>query len=445
MIVLSSWMIQLLAGGALGVLVALAAYRAQALSRSGGLAAAALGFVYFGLGGWRAALLLLAFFISSSILSRLFRRRKLRFDEKFSKGSQRDAGQVLANGGLGALFVLAGLPFSGQAWPWVGLAAALAAVNADTWATELGVLARSAPRLITTGKPVEPGTSGAVSPAGMLAALGGAALIAIPAELASPLALGGGVSAALLRIALISLAGLFGSLADSFLGATLQAIYTCPACRKETERHPLHLCGTPTTRTRGLAWMNNDAVNFLCSLSGAALAVLFTLLVSTLFQPISGGMSMDTFPFSSPAFENGQPIPARFTCSGENRSPELRWSGVPDSARSLALIVDDPDAPVGVFVHWVLYNMDASVTGLPEGLAKTAQIAGAGTQGGNDFRKTGYDGPCPPAGKPHRYFFKLYALDLPPTLPAGLNKAGLLKQIEGHVLAEAQWMGTFQR
>ncbi len=264
----------ILAGLVLAVIVALAAWRVGALNRQGALAAALLGTVIFGLGGLGWAILLLGFFISSSTLSRLFRRRKMVFDEKFSKTAQRDTGQVLANGGIAGLFVLLHALLPGAAWPWAGFAGALAAANADTWATELGVLSRATPRLITTGHPVERGTSGGVSGMGTLAAAGGSLLIAILAVLfwqGDPLRL---PANGLARLAEITLAGLAGSLVDSLLGATIQAIYWCPNCRKETERHPLHTCGTPTIRMRGWTWLDNDWVNAACTMVGAVVALL---------------------------------------------------------------------------------------------------------------------------------------------------------------------------
>jgi uncharacterized protein (TIGR00297 family) len=256
----------LLAGLALGALIAWLAWRAKALSRSGALAAALTGGLIFGLGGLPWAVLLLAFFISSSLLSRLFARRKQALSEKFSKGSQRDWGQVMANGGLGALLAVAHVLYPGQAWPWLAFVGAMAAVNADTWATELGVLNPTPPRLITSGKPVERGTSGAVSLGGSLAALGGAGLIALLAGLFS-----GGEAGTILATA--TLGGLCGSFFDSLLGATVQAIYWCPTCGKETERHPLHACGSETSHYRGWRWLDNDWVNGLASLAGALVAL----------------------------------------------------------------------------------------------------------------------------------------------------------------------------
>jgi uncharacterized protein (TIGR00297 family) len=261
---------QLLIGFLTAVLIALAAWRARSLSVSGAWAAAGLGTVIFGLGGWQWAVLLLGFFISSSGMSRLAKKRKVVFAEKFSKGSQRDAGQVLANGGVAGLCVLLHLLAPQGGWAWLAFAGSLAAANADTWGTELGVLGRSTPRLITSGKPVEKGESGGVTWEGTLAAFSGALLIALLAA-----AVEGGLGlalpfSALARMGLIALAGLLGSLLDSLLGATVQAIYTCPTCQKETERHPQHTCGALTTLKRGLPWMDNDWVNMLCTLCGAA-------------------------------------------------------------------------------------------------------------------------------------------------------------------------------
>ena len=149
--------------------------------------------------------------------------------------------------------------------------------------------------------------------------------------------------------------------------------------------------------------------------------------------------------FSSMAFHDGEPIPVQFTCDGENRSPDLQWHSIPETAKSLALIVDDPDAPSGLFVHWVIYNMPVSARALPEGVSKDKQVPGIGTQGINSFHRAGYDGPCPPRGKPHRYFFKLYALNKELNLPAGLSASKLEKEIQKHILAQAQMFGSYSR
>jgi uncharacterized membrane protein len=156
----------------------------------------------------------------------------------------------------------------------------MAAVNADTWATEIGVLNPHSPRMITTGKPAERGASGAVSLLGTLAALGGAALVGLFAALLPPSNLPSEITSGGMLLLTAALGGLAGSLFDSLLGATVQAIYYCPTCQKETERHPQHTCGSLTQPRRGWRWLNNDGVNFLCSIAGALVAVALWLLVS---------------------------------------------------------------------------------------------------------------------------------------------------------------------
>jgi uncharacterized protein (TIGR00297 family) len=254
--------VQLVGGFILAVVVAVGAYAAGSLSRSGAIAAIVVGTLTFGIGGPLPGALLLVFFVSSSILSRVGGAKKRKVAAAFAKGGRRDHGQVMANGALAALLSV-GFGLTGDPVWLAGLTGALAAVNADTWATELGVLARQAPRLITTGVRMEPGTSGAISVLGVAAALGGALLISTPAAVA-------GRAPALALIA--TAGGLTGSLFDSLLGATVQAIYTCPSCAKETERHPVHSCGTPTVPLRGWRWLDNDGVNFGASLVGAVLS-----------------------------------------------------------------------------------------------------------------------------------------------------------------------------
>jgi uncharacterized protein (TIGR00297 family) len=259
--------IQLLMGVVLGILIGLVAWRLQALSASGAVSAALTGGLIFGLGGWPWAALLLTFFVSSSLLSLAFSKRKLVYAEKFSKGSRRDWGQVMANGGLGALLVVALALRPGSSWPWFAYAGAIAAVNADTWATEIGVLYPRPPRLITTGRKVDSGTSGGVSLLGLLASLVGAATIGLIGVFVD------GQSWDINLLLAATLGGTCGSLFDSFLGATLQAIYHCPQCDKETERYPYHLCGTRTQQVRGLSWLRNDGVNFLASVLGGLVAL----------------------------------------------------------------------------------------------------------------------------------------------------------------------------
>lgn len=260
---------QILYGFILAIIVAYFAYRAHSLDRSGAFAATLVGTVIFGLGGWQWAILLLTFFITSSGLSRAFKGRKTGLNEKFSKGHERDAGQVFGNGGLATLLAALHAVYPDSILPWIGFAASLAAVNADTWATELGVLNPTPPRMITNlNKHVEKGTSGGISLFGTLASLLGAAVIALPAVLLSPI---GTLSTN--TFLLITAAGLAGSLFDSFLGATVQAMYYCPKDQKETEKYPLHTCGTQTVHIRGWEWLNNDWVNFACGLFGVIVAL----------------------------------------------------------------------------------------------------------------------------------------------------------------------------
>ena len=263
----------LLYGFLLAIFIALLAYRARSLSKSGAFAAIFLGTIIFGLGGIPWAVLLLTFFFTSSALSRAFKKRKQGLNEKYSKGDQRDAGQVFGNGGLAAAFVLFHFFYPESNISWIGFAASLAAVNADTWATELGVLNPTPPHMITNlRKRVEKGTSGGVSLVGTLASLAGSALIALLATLLVP-------TDSLITVhwslfPLITFAGLAGSLFDSLLGATVQAMYFCPKDNKETEKHPLHTCGTETTHLRGWKWLTNDWVNFVCGGFGAVVAIV---------------------------------------------------------------------------------------------------------------------------------------------------------------------------
>ena len=146
----------------------------------------------------------------------------------------------------------------------------------------------------------------------------------------------------------------------------------------------------------------------------------------------------------SSAFGSGERIPVKYTCDGADFSPSLEWTAGPAGTKSFALICDDPDAPMGTWVHWVIYDIPAAATMLAEGITREKDLPGGGTQGINDFRRTGYGGPCPPGGT-HRYFFKLYALDAALGLKPGITKDQLLQAMRGHVLAEAQLMGTYKR
>ena len=153
------------------------------------------------------------------------------------------------------------------------------------------------------------------------------------------------------------------------------------------------------------------------------------------------------FSLSSPAFKEGATIPGTYTCDGADVSPSLSWSGAPPGTVTFALIADDPDAPAGTWVHWVLYDLPAATTQLAENVEKSDVLAslGGARQGRTDFRRPGYGGPCPPPGPAHRYFFKLYALDAPLKLPASATKRDVEAAMQGHVLGTAQLMGTYAR
>ena len=267
--------LQLALGLVFAALVAFISDRLKLLSRSGALAAFLLGVVVFGFGGLRWAIVLFVFFLSSSGLSRLFRKRKEDPEKNYAKGSTRDAWQVAANGGLAGIFALLHLFFPQSSLIWIAFSAAFAAANADTWATEIGALSKKYPRLITNLKPVEPGTSGAISWLGMIAAFTGALLVGLTASFVDPFA---AKQSAWLVLVVVTVGGGVGSLVDSLLGATLQAVYNCPQCDKDTEKYPIHSCGTETALVRGKKWLNNDIVNLICTLSGAGIALLMTWL-----------------------------------------------------------------------------------------------------------------------------------------------------------------------
>jgi Raf kinase inhibitor-like YbhB/YbcL family protein len=148
---------------------------------------------------------------------------------------------------------------------------------------------------------------------------------------------------------------------------------------------------------------------------------------------------------SSKAFHDGQPIPKKYTCAGQDVSPDLAWSGAPDETKNLALIVDDPDAPAGVWVHWVLYDLPAEMHELKEGMPKDRELRSGARQGKNDFGNIGYGGPCPPSGPAHRYFFKLYALRDKTGLKSGASKTELERAMKGKVIEQATLTGKFGR
>jgi Raf kinase inhibitor-like YbhB/YbcL family protein len=157
------------------------------------------------------------------------------------------------------------------------------------------------------------------------------------------------------------------------------------------------------------------------------------------------GSTEQTMTISSPSFSNGGDIAKKFTCDGDDVSPQLAWTEPPAGTKTFALLSDDPDAPVGNWNHWAIWNLPANLRGLPEGVPKNARLPDGSEQGMNDFHKPGYDGPCPPAGKPHRYYFKLFALDAKLTLKSEGGKAELEAAMKGHILAQAEWMGRYKR
>ena len=266
-------LVSLMIGFTLSTTIGGIVWRLEMLSVDGWFAASLVGGITFGLGGLPAAILLVAFFASSSLLSRAFPSSKIQVAVNFAKGGRRDWAQVAANGGVATLGLIASvMGWVPESIAWIIFASSLAAVTADTWATEIGVLSAGKPRLITTGKRVPRGTSGGISLLGSLIALIAALGIATLAWLLG--------MTIITVIPLITLCGLAGSFVDSALGATVQAIYYCPKCKKETERYPFHFCGTPTTLHRGWHWLDNDWVNFLSATFSALLAVvLFVFLV----------------------------------------------------------------------------------------------------------------------------------------------------------------------
>lgn len=248
---------QIVLGAAFAALIALVAYRARALSAGGAAAAFVVGAIVFGAQGWPGAAVLFAFFLPSTLLSRVGAARKRALRE-LAKQGPRDAWQVLANGGTAAVAAIVAL-HGGPRFA-CAFAGAFAAASADTWGTEIGTLSRHPPRSVLTLRTVRPGMSGGITPLGTLATFAGALCVALVADLAGvapfwPVALGGVAGAAL----------------DSLLGAGLQAMRWCPSCARECETNP-HDCGTPTQLRRGLRWLENDGVNLAATLCGALFA-----------------------------------------------------------------------------------------------------------------------------------------------------------------------------
>jgi uncharacterized protein (TIGR00297 family) len=247
---------QLALAAALAAAVALFAYRARTLTFGGAVAAFVVGAAVFGAGGWRAAAVLFAFFIPSAVLSRVGSQRKRTLGDE--KQGPRNAWQVFANGGTAAVCIVAAS--SGFAPLATAFAGAFAAASADTWGTEIGMLSRRAPVSILTFRPVAAGLSGGVTPLGSIASVGGALCVALVTGLVHLGPLWG-----------VALGGIAGAIADSLLGASLQALRWCPNCGRECEMER-HSCGTPTVLRRGIAWIANDAVNFIATICGALVA-----------------------------------------------------------------------------------------------------------------------------------------------------------------------------
>ena len=154
---------------------------------------------------------------------------------------------------------------------------------------------------------------------------------------------------------------------------------------------------------------------------------------------------MANFTLASPLFASGAPIPDAYTCKGADLSPVIAWSGEPPKTVSFALIMDDPDAPARTWVHWVIWNIPPAMQALPKDVPQSPRLDSGALQGRNDFGKTGYNGPCPPSGKTHRYFFQLYSLDTKLTLEPGASRQQLDAAMKGHILGKAVHMGTYRR
>jgi uncharacterized protein (TIGR00297 family) len=253
-------------GFLLAALVALVAVRSRVLTRDGGVAAVVVGTVCVS-AGWGWAALLVVFFVTSSALSRVREAARARLTESIvAKGGARDALQVLANGGIFALAALLSLLFPWAGWMPLG-AGAIAASTADTWSSEVGTLSPTPPLLVATWKRVPAGTSGAVTPLGLGAAVAGALLVAVIVWL---LRWPPGVAIATF------FGGVAGAVADSLVGALWQARRYCPRCGRDTERK-VHICGTNTELAGGISWLDNDGVNLLSGLAGAVVALLVVL------------------------------------------------------------------------------------------------------------------------------------------------------------------------
>ncbi len=198
-------------------------------------------------------------------------------------------------------------------------------------------------------------------------------------------------------------------------------------------------------------------IKFLSLLSGKTTSVCLIVLLPLMALNCNQNMKVEeaskelaekskvrTMQIGSPAFADGAAIPKKYTCEGEDVSPPLNWGSAPEGTKSFALISEDPDAPSGIWVHWVIYNIPGEVNKLSENIPKSEVVLNGVKQGLNDFEQIGYGGPCPPPGKAHRYFFKIYALDSYVNLKSGARKEELIKAIQSHILAEGQLIGTYR-
>jgi uncharacterized protein (TIGR00297 family) len=267
-------------GFVISLIIAIIAFKREMLSDDGIIGALILGTIIFGFAGWTWFAVLVAFFLSSSLITKYKARQKRAIEAEFAKGGRRDFLQVLANGTAGAGAALANVLWPSPLWVY-GFAGAIATVTADTWATELGILANKKPRMLPWLREARAGESGAVSWQGEFFAAAGALSIGLTLALTSlldiartgaPVALEAWLDWSVPLIVIATVAGVAGTLADSLFGATVQATYYCPRHRKETE-NPVHRCGVRCRFRRGFAWMDNDVVNLLASVTGALLGV----------------------------------------------------------------------------------------------------------------------------------------------------------------------------
>jgi uncharacterized protein (TIGR00297 family) len=275
---------QFLVGIGFALLISAIAYFLHALDISGMIAASFLGAIVFGFGGLPWAVLLVLFFVTSSALSYLSTRKNpIRLGD-FKKPLQRNAWQVLANGGAAGMFVILHAILPARPWTWVGFAASLATANADTWSTEIGMLSHKKPVSIATGKFVKTGESGGITLIGSVGGSLGSAIIALacglfwPKDLASPFN-----NYVLISILLVAFIGILGAFIDSLLGATLQARFFCTVCKVSSEHHPFHHCGSPTVFQKGWNWLNNDWVNGISTaISGILITGVLSLIQSVI-------------------------------------------------------------------------------------------------------------------------------------------------------------------